>query len=97
MARDHNPYTPEEQDRAAAETDPRDHYDDGRPKMHRHFCEFDVHRDDQCDRASRRIRVYVFDSDELDRHERHITQRAQAEVYDQVAVLAEAAGRRVRR
>lgn len=45
--------TPEQAARRKAEEDPSSLYADGRPKMHRHFASFDVHRDDQCPLVSK--------------------------------------------
>ena len=72
--------TPEQEARAAAERDPSPRYDDGRPKMHRHFAEFAVHLDEECDRPSTRRRVYLFDTDELEAHEAWIAERAEARI-----------------
>jgi hypothetical protein len=71
--------TPEQAGRVNAERNGSDFYDDGRPKMHRHFAEFAVHRDDECNKpSSRRIRVYVFDTEDLERHEAFISDRERA-------------------
>lgn len=70
--------TPEQDARAAADRYPGTHYADGRPKMHRHFAQYEVHEDSKCDRPSTRRRVYVFDDEDLDEHERFIVARETA-------------------
>jgi hypothetical protein len=81
--------TPEQAGRVNAERNGSDFYDDGRPKMHRHFAEFAVHRDDECDKPSRRIRVYVFDTEDLERHEAFISERERTALADRDRELAE--------
>lgn len=74
--------TPEQEARAEAEASGSDKYDDGRPKMHRHFGQFDIHRDDQCQTRPSRRRVYVFDEDSLAEHERFISERVWTEGHE---------------
>lgn len=85
------PLTPEQAARYNAEQDLSTRYADGRPKMHRHFAEYDAHPDEACDRPGTRRRVYVFDTEYLDAHEAHITVRerdaATAETLDLIRNL----------
>lgn len=82
--------TPEQRARAEAEANPSPLYEDGRPKMHRHAASFDVHRDDECSRGvlddgtwtTSRRRVYVFDAEDLDAHERFLSRRVWAETME---------------
>ena len=74
----HQP-TPEQTARAQEEHNGSLHYNDGSPKLHRHFAEHTIHTDAECHQPSRQIRVYAFDAEDLDAHERFITARADAE------------------
>lgn len=68
--------TPEQRHRQSEETNGSPRYSDGRPKYHRHFAEYTVHADEDCRRPSRWIRVYVFDAEDLERHEEFLANRA---------------------
>jgi hypothetical protein len=83
---------PEQAARDEIERDPSPSYADGRPKMHRHFAEFEVHSDEKCDRASSWRRVYVFDADTLDAHEAHIRADERARAYDDVISILTVSG-----
>lgn len=75
----HNP----EAEKRLAEEKRRGHkYSTGEPKMHRHFGSYDVHEDEKClSSVGGRRRVYIFDADALEEHERWIKERVWEEAY----------------
>lgn len=71
--------TPEQKARDEAERDPTPRYEDGRPKYHRHFGDYAIYTDEECQNPATPRRVYVFDAEDLDRHEQFIIARTRQE------------------